>query len=93
MIINTLGVNMNGMRLTTIEQASGFHSGQPIPPFLRFETPSDSYLNWKILRRRELFDRQDEIQANRDGLIDELEKQLKQHVTAARLFAVEWEVL
>ena len=43
-------------------------------------------------RRRELFDRQDEIQAKRDGLIDELEKQLKQHVTATRLFAVEWEV-
>lgn len=43
-------------------------------------------------RRRELFDRQDEIQAKRDGLIDELEKQLKQHVTATRLFAAEWEV-
>jgi hypothetical protein len=41
--------------------------------------------------RRELFDRQDEIQAKHDGLIDELEKQLKQ-VTATRLFAVEWEV-
>lgn len=43
-------------------------------------------------RRRELFDRQDEIQAKRDGLIDELEKQLKQSITATRLFAVEWEV-
>ena len=43
-------------------------------------------------RRRELFDRQDEIQAKHDGLIDELEKQLKQQVTATRLFAVEWEV-
>lgn len=43
-------------------------------------------------RRRELFDRQDEIQAKRDGLIDELEKQLKQNITATRLFAVEWEV-
>ncbi|TXH88346.1 MAG: DEAD/DEAH box helicase [Rhodoferax sp.] len=43
-------------------------------------------------KRRELFDRQDEIQAKRDGLIDELEKQLKQSITATRLFAVEWEV-
>lgn len=43
-------------------------------------------------KRRELFDRQDEIQAKRDGLIDELEEQLKQHVTATRLFAAEWEV-
>lgn len=44
-------------------------------------------------KRRELFDRQDEIQARRDSLIDELEKQLKQRVSATRLFAVEWEVL
>ncbi len=43
-------------------------------------------------KRRELFDRQDEIQAKRDGLIDALEKQLMQHVTATRLFAAEWEV-
>ena len=43
-------------------------------------------------RRRELFDRQDEIQAKHDGLIDELEKQLKQQLTAIRLFAVQWEV-
>ena len=43
-------------------------------------------------KRRELFDRQDEIQARRDSLIDDLEKQLKQNITATRLFAVEWEV-
>jgi superfamily II DNA or RNA helicase len=43
-------------------------------------------------KRRELFDRQDEIQARRDSLIDELEKQLKQHVSATRLFTAEWEV-
>ena len=43
-------------------------------------------------KRRELFDRQDEIQAIRDSLIDELEKQLKQNVTATRLFTIEWEV-
>ena len=44
-------------------------------------------------KRRELFDRQDEIQARRDGLIDELEKQLMQQITAIQLFAAEWEVL
>ena len=43
-------------------------------------------------KRRELFDRQDEIQARRDGVIDELEKQLQQQVTAIQLFALEWEV-
>lgn len=43
-------------------------------------------------KRRELFDRQDQIQARRDSLIDELEQQLAQHVTTTRLFAVEWEV-
>ncbi|MBT9540056.1 MAG: DEAD/DEAH box helicase [Thiobacillus sp.] len=43
-------------------------------------------------KRRELFDRQDEIQAKRDSLIDELEKQLKQRVTDFRLFVAEWEV-
>lgn len=43
-------------------------------------------------KRRELFDRQDEIQAKRDGLIDELEKQLKQNITSTCLFAVEWEI-
>jgi ERCC4-related helicase len=44
-------------------------------------------------KRRELFDRQDQIQARRDSLIDELEQQLGQQVTATRLFAVEWELL
>ena len=44
-------------------------------------------------KRRELFNRQDEIQAKRDNLIDELETQLKQKITVATLFAVEWEVL
>lgn len=43
-------------------------------------------------KRRELFNRQDEIQARRDSLIDELERQLGQQVTTTRLFAVEWEV-
>jgi ERCC4-related helicase len=44
-------------------------------------------------KRRELFDRQDQVQARRDSLIDELEQQLGQQVTATRLFAVEWELL
>ena len=43
-------------------------------------------------KRRELFQRQDEIQAKRDGLIDELEKQLQQKVTSWMLFACQWEL-
>jgi ERCC4-related helicase len=43
-------------------------------------------------KRRELFQRQDEIQSRRDGLIDELEKQLSQQVTVLPLFACEWEI-
>jgi SNF2 family DNA or RNA helicase len=43
-------------------------------------------------KRRELFQRQDEIQTRRDNLIDELEEQLSQQVTAQPLFACEWEV-
>ena len=41
-------------------------------------------------KRRELFDRQDEIQRKRDGLIDELERQLKQEITASTVLACEW---
>lgn len=43
-------------------------------------------------KRRELFQRQDEIQARRDGLIDELEKQLQQQIVIRTLFVCEWEV-
>lgn len=43
-------------------------------------------------KRRELFNRQDEIQSRRDNLIDELEEQLSQQVTVQPLFACEWEV-
>ncbi|MDO9012656.1 MAG: SNF2-related protein [Gallionella sp.] len=43
-------------------------------------------------KRRELFQRQDEIQSRRDNLIDELEKQLSQQVSVLPLFACEWEV-
>ena len=43
-------------------------------------------------KRRELFQRQDEIQTRRDNLIDELEKQLSQQVAVQPLFACEWEI-
>lgn len=43
-------------------------------------------------KRRELFNRQDEIQEQRDQLIEELEGQLCQKVSHRTLFAVEWEV-
>jgi hypothetical protein len=41
-------------------------------------------------RRRELFARQDEIQAKRDGLIDALELQLEQQVSTQTLLHCEW---
>lgn len=41
-------------------------------------------------RRRELFERQDEIQAKRDTLIDELEGQLTQSVDEVTLLLCEW---
>ena len=44
-------------------------------------------------KRRELFDRQDEIQRKRDGLIDELERQLKQEITVSTVLKCEWELL
>jgi superfamily II DNA or RNA helicase len=43
-------------------------------------------------KRRELFDRQDEIQRKRDGLIDELERQLKQEIAVSTLLTCEWEL-
>ncbi len=43
-------------------------------------------------KRRELFARQDEIQGRRDSLIDALELQLQQQVTARQIVAVEWEM-
>ena len=43
-------------------------------------------------KRRELFQRQDEIQGKRDNLIDELEKQLQQQVNTQMLFSCEWEL-
>jgi len=43
-------------------------------------------------KRRELFNRQDEIQARRDQLIEELEGQLGQEISQRTLFSCEWEV-
>jgi hypothetical protein len=43
-------------------------------------------------KRRELFNRQDEIQARRDQLIDELESQLSQKIEQRTLFSCEWEL-
>ena len=41
-------------------------------------------------KRRELFDAQDGIDEQRDGLIGKIEKQLKQRQSLERLFAVRW---
>ena len=43
-------------------------------------------------KRRELFDRQDEIQRKRDSLIDELEQQLKQEITVSTVMTCGWEL-
>lgn len=43
-------------------------------------------------KRRALFARQDEIQGKRDGLIDELERQLKQGIIVSTVLACEWEI-
>ena len=42
--------------------------------------------------RRELFDRQDEIEAQRNGLIEQLEGQLEQRVEEKTLFTIEWKL-
>lgn len=43
--------------------------------------------------RRELFARQDEVEAQRNELINQLEAQLQQQVDAQTLFTVEWELV
>ncbi len=43
--------------------------------------------------RRELFNRQDEVEAQRNDLINQLEVQLQQHVDEQTLFIIEWELL
>ena len=42
--------------------------------------------------RRELFNRQDEVEAQRNELIAQLEKQLQQQVEERVLFTIEWEL-
>jgi hypothetical protein len=42
--------------------------------------------------RRDLFDRQDSIEAERNGLISQLEARLEQKVQEKNLFTVEWEL-
>ena len=42
--------------------------------------------------RRELFARQDEVEAQRNDLIAQLEKQLQQQVEERVLFTIEWEL-
>lgn len=43
--------------------------------------------------RRELFIRQDEVEAQRNDLIEQLEAQLQQRVDEHKLFTVEWELM
>jgi ERCC4-related helicase len=42
--------------------------------------------------RREFFNRQDEVEAQRNDLISQLELQLQQHVEEQTLFTIEWEL-
>lgn len=42
--------------------------------------------------RRELFNRQDEVEAQRNDLISQLEVQLQQHVDEQTLFTIEWQL-
>lgn len=43
--------------------------------------------------RRELFDRQDEVESQRNDLIAQLEQQLQQQVQEQTLFTIEWELV
>jgi len=43
--------------------------------------------------RKELFARQDEIEAERNGLIEQLESQLQQQILEQTLFTIEWELV
>jgi adenine-specific DNA-methyltransferase len=43
-------------------------------------------------KRRELFDAQDAIDAQREALIANIEKQLKQRRSVQTLFCIRWEV-
>ena len=48
--------------------------------------------NKRTRQRRELFDKQDEIEAKRNKLIEDLEENLKQKVEEEELFFIEWEI-
>lgn len=48
--------------------------------------------NKRSHQRRELFDKQDEIEAQRNQLIEKLEESLKQKVEEEELFFIEWEM-
>lgn len=48
--------------------------------------------NKRSRQRRGLFDKQDEIEEQRNRLIEELEEQLKQKVEEEELFFIEWEM-
>lgn len=43
--------------------------------------------------RRELFNKQDEIEAQRNDIISQLEGQLKQQVKEQPLFCIQWELI
>ena len=43
--------------------------------------------------RKALFERQDDIEAQRNALIEQLEGQLEQKVAEKQLFIVEWEII
>ena len=49
--------------------------------------------NKRSRQRRELFDKQDEIEAKRNKLIEDLEENLKQKVEEEELFFIEWEMV
>nr|WP_256209510.1 SNF2-related protein [Basfia succiniciproducens] len=49
--------------------------------------------NKRSKQRRELFDRQDEIERQRNELIDQLEGGLQQQVEEKELFVIEWEMV
>jgi len=44
-------------------------------------------------KRRELFDQQDRVDAQRDELIEKIERQLKQKHETEKLFTIKWKLL
>ncbi len=60
---------------------------------LEYQKEQRSLESSRDKKRRELFDRQDEIQQRRDSLIDELEKQLEQQITNRTILSCKWELI